>query len=443
MWAAEQAGARGAQPVLGDRGQGLEELDQTPDGGWYYNGGERKVTGTMTAAGLATLFITQDYLLRPSDRGNARATCKTRTSKWRWRGWTSNISGMLTAKTQHYYGMYGIERSASPAGGSTSARSTGTPSAPRTWSRTQAKDGAGAHEDEDPQRPQEVCDTVFAVLFLVRGRAPVSMNKLRVRQVPDPKSREAAGDRWNERPRDVANFAHWVSRVTEADLNWQIVNLKVCPDTLHDAPVLWMSRQRGAEPVRRGREEAAASSSSRRPDPRQRRLRRARRSPSRSRALGRKLFPSRSSAACRHSPDLHRAAVPRQQVEEPAAGAGAEQRRARADDPHPRGRPRPRPSRPARTGPGRAVPAHGQNIFLYAISQASERATSGETYVVRADPKVKADREGEGRPPDGRRQPRPRARRLAAAGGTCCRTTARLDHPSPRPVRPGKRAARG
>jgi hypothetical protein len=88
----------------------------------------------------------------------------------------------------------------------------------------------------------KVPDTVFATLFLVRGRAPVSINKLEYANVADPKSRmKPQDDPWNERPRDVANFAHWASRQTENFLNWQIVNLKVSPDTLHDAPVLWIS----------------------------------------------------------------------------------------------------------------------------------------------------------------------------------------------------------
>jgi hypothetical protein len=47
---------------------------------------------------------------------------------------------------------------------------------------------------------------------------------------------------WNERPRDAANLAHWMGgRVEDKYLNWQIVNLGVSPDDLHEAPILYIS----------------------------------------------------------------------------------------------------------------------------------------------------------------------------------------------------------
>jgi hypothetical protein len=78
-------------------------------------------------------------------------------------------------------------------------------------------------------------DTVFATIFLVRGRAPVMMNKLQwtaTGKQPDP---------WDERPCDVANCAHWAGGQIERYLNWQVVNLKVSADALHDAPILYIA----------------------------------------------------------------------------------------------------------------------------------------------------------------------------------------------------------
>jgi len=48
-------------------------------------------------------------------------------------------------------------------------------------------------------------------------------------------------DPWNQRPRDVANFAHWAGKMTEEWLNWQVVNLKVSAADLHDAPILYIA----------------------------------------------------------------------------------------------------------------------------------------------------------------------------------------------------------
>jgi hypothetical protein len=48
-------------------------------------------------------------------------------------------------------------------------------------------------------------------------------------------------DPWDERPRDIANLAKWVGKEDEAYLNWQVVNLNVPAEELHDAPILYIS----------------------------------------------------------------------------------------------------------------------------------------------------------------------------------------------------------
>src|SRR5438132_827070 len=85
----------------------------------------------------------------------------------------------------------------------------------------------------------EVTDTAFAILFLVRGRAPVMMNKLEY--VVDTAGDKPKPPTWNQRPRDVGNIARWTGRQIEKDLNWQIVNLDVNVDEFHDAPILYIS----------------------------------------------------------------------------------------------------------------------------------------------------------------------------------------------------------
>ena len=84
------------------------------------------------------------------------------------------------------------------------------------------------------------CDTAWGLLFLVRGRAPVVMNKLQYEiNMHGDKPRIA---NWNERPRDAANVAKWIGKQLEQPcLNWQIVNLKVPVDDLHDAPILYIA----------------------------------------------------------------------------------------------------------------------------------------------------------------------------------------------------------
>jgi hypothetical protein len=94
-----------------------------------------------------------------------------------------------------------------------------------------------------------VPNTCFGLLFLSRGRAPVVFNKLQYEVEPAGEKAKAAN--WNQRPRDAANLAKWVGKQTERYLNWQIVNLKVSVDELHDAPILYVS---GDQPLELSKE---------------------------------------------------------------------------------------------------------------------------------------------------------------------------------------------
>jgi hypothetical protein len=48
---------------------------------------------------------------------------------------------------------------------------------------------------------------------------------------------EYDGD-WNNRPRALANFARWVSRTFEREVNWQIISFRAPVEEWHDAPIL-------------------------------------------------------------------------------------------------------------------------------------------------------------------------------------------------------------
>jgi hypothetical protein len=199
--------------------------NQRPDGGWgYKHDGETRLS--MAAAGVATLFITQDYLHAQAGavcRGNLTNPAIEAAMKW------VGDNAKDFRRNWAHYTLYGLERIGLASGykylGDVNWYAEGA-----EWLvRSQGDNGAW----------KNIPDTSFGLLFLVRGRQPVVMNKLAY-------DLQGRGDQietghWNQRPRDVANFTQWLSNLSERELHWQIVNLKVGAADLHDAPILYIS----------------------------------------------------------------------------------------------------------------------------------------------------------------------------------------------------------
>ncbi len=206
-------------------------LTQGADGGWAYNirqPDSSKTSAHMTAAGVATLFITQEFVRASAGLdGRNPPPDPNQEAGLRW------ISEHLDASFKGYtiYGMYGLERIGLASG--------------RKYFGTIDWYKLGADLLVKGQTPEgtwsdygTVPGTSLGMVFLHRGRSPVVLNKLEYGEV---RSGKGAASSWNQRPRDAANFVRWASRQLERDLNWQIVNLEVSPDDLHDAPILYIS----------------------------------------------------------------------------------------------------------------------------------------------------------------------------------------------------------
>jgi hypothetical protein len=219
---------------------------QMKDGGWNYNPatpGMNLSSPSMTAAGIATLFITQDYTMEEnwsSCHGGVRNEFIERGLQW--------MDQHIDQVFGNYYTMYGIERIGTASG----RRYFGT----KDWYQIGA-DFLVTHQNPDgswaeppPSVIGPIPNTGFGLLFLARGRAPVMMNKLQYEAGTDKNALEA----WNERPRDAANLAKWAGKQDEAYYNWQVVNLRVTAEELHDAPILYIS---GSQPLKFSAEDEA------------------------------------------------------------------------------------------------------------------------------------------------------------------------------------------
>jgi hypothetical protein len=219
--------------------------DQQTDGGWMYADKpdpnyepHSHTQASMTAAGVATLFITQEFVHAHDGincTGNLRNEHIDAGLKWMADHTGDWIPDAHYGDPPYWlpgYTLYGVERIGVASGlkyiGSVDWYQFGA-----DWcSKFQAPWGAWGDKDDVP-------NTALCMLFLSRGRAPVVMSKLQYDNADGPDKGKPG--KWNQRPRDVANFVHWMSRQTERDLNWQITSLDVPADELSDAPILYIA----------------------------------------------------------------------------------------------------------------------------------------------------------------------------------------------------------
>ena len=231
LWALEEAGAK-VDTRYWHTFDEVWRQGQFNDGGWAYDAtpthrSKNNPSASMTAAGIATLFITQDKTFAElgEHRGNV---------------FNPNIENGLRWMTKHFgevennYSWYGVER----IGVASGTKYFGT----TDWFQKGA-DHLVSTQEKDGHWPghgvgNSLTDTCFAVLFLSRGRAPIMMNKLHYEFDKTAKTVDA---NWNDRPRDVANLAKFTSDQIEANLNWQLVTLDVPAEELRDAPILYLS----------------------------------------------------------------------------------------------------------------------------------------------------------------------------------------------------------
>ncbi len=202
---------------------------QKRNGSWYYDEKRQKDSVTMTAAGLASLFVCYDnlYASRFVDCKGSNVYRRVEEGlKW----FSENFQDV--GKSKLYYHMYGIERVGLACGykyfgkGKVDWYKWGV----KELLERQRNDGSwkssGNHSGND-----EVA-TSYALLFLIRGRSPVLFNKL-----------EWNGD-WNNRPRDLASVTRWIGDQYEREFAWQIIHANAPVREWHDAQILYISAEK-------------------------------------------------------------------------------------------------------------------------------------------------------------------------------------------------------
>jgi hypothetical protein len=187
----------------------------------------------MTAGGLVNLFICQEFLDQERGvkecQGNPRNPNIDAAINWVGR----NVPNMGA----NGYTMFNLQRDGWESG----LVQFGA----FDW-YTSGADGLVHFQGADGSWPGAygpVCNTAWCLSFLALGRAPVVMNKLQYENLAaGPKNFGA--DRvghWSQRPRDVANVTRWIEKRLHKRLNWQIVNLNMPIEVLHQSPILYIS----------------------------------------------------------------------------------------------------------------------------------------------------------------------------------------------------------
>ncbi|HTL29408.1 MAG TPA: DUF4159 domain-containing protein [Tepidisphaeraceae bacterium] len=241
LWAASQAGFE----VPLSYWQEVERTwiaDQDPSGGWSYFSKPGKfadkeypLTPGMTAVGVATLFITQDFL-----HANDGTACKGNISNpsidkglsWIADNFARVAEGQMTQRDFPYSTWYALERIGVASGYKYITDINWYDRGADFMIAKQGKGGAWPAEFGN----LTVASTSLCMLFLARGGSPVAIAKL---DYTGSLNKDSA--HWNQRPRDVPNVVRWIGKSVERDLNWQVVNLNATVRDLHDSPILYMS----------------------------------------------------------------------------------------------------------------------------------------------------------------------------------------------------------
>ncbi len=200
--------------------------EQRGDGGWAYKDSDKNSTATMTAAGVATMFVCIDALF-----GHKFVRCDqpqeipqlNKALAWFDRNFPKSLKDDELCHGGHggmYYYLFGVERVGLASGyryfGKADWHKLGA-----SWLLNE-QNGNGSWKG----RYGDLTSTAYALLFLARGQHGVLFNRL-----------EYNGD-WNNRPRALANLCRWVGKAFEQDLYWQIVNLRTDVEDWHDGPIL-------------------------------------------------------------------------------------------------------------------------------------------------------------------------------------------------------------
>lgn len=197
--------------------------NQIEDGSWGYMEHDTSPRLSMTAAGVASLFVAHDYLDPPDLAGQVGRPPFTKALE-KGLQWFETGDNILAEGQERGYTLYGVERVGLASGFKFFGKHNWYPELAKEVVKSQGEDGSWYSDDP--------IETAYILLFLARGRHPVVMNKLRFDGF------------WANRPRDVANLTRFATHELERPLNWQVVPIERPWQDWADSPILYLASQK-------------------------------------------------------------------------------------------------------------------------------------------------------------------------------------------------------
>jgi len=232
LHAAAQAGAAVPRTCWRKAEQAWTSAQRT-DGSWGYLPQAGAGTGSMTAAGVASLFITGNSLsepIRPAAVG-LEIPCCGRYGSFRpinaGLNWLAgNFSVVRNPASGHwlYYYLYALERVGIMSGQQNIGRHDWYREGATRLIQTQRPDGSW--QDTHP-----IVDTAFGLLFLAKGHRPVLIHKLRW----------STDSRWNVARNDLEHLVGFIGDRLGQPVGWEAIDHKADLANWLRAPMLYIS----------------------------------------------------------------------------------------------------------------------------------------------------------------------------------------------------------
>lgn len=241
LWEASQFPGNEVPRSVFRRAEDYWVRSQNADGGWGYQPNwlphamESRSYGPMTAAGLATLNIIYDRVHVGDESGKIRPRPSTSRGKKNVDDVLARIDAASVWLADHFdldkvdgttnhwanhwlgYYYYSIDRAGTASGRKYVGNVQWYPRVVEKVLSRQQPDGSWS----------DLVNTSFNILSLLKGRAPIIVNKL-----------EYADEGWNDYPRDAAKLTQWMTQLFEQPFGWQIVEVHNAARDLMDAPIV-------------------------------------------------------------------------------------------------------------------------------------------------------------------------------------------------------------